>query len=374
MKLIKESLTHTFTQGKVDKLSTLGVGKVEMIKSWLEKMGVIKYTINDDLTIDTRWDVDLNDKNIRELPEYIQFNNITLGSFSINDNDLVTLRGCPKNITYGFWAEYNAITNLDFLPEKIGTSYHIYGCDNITEKQIKIAQRKYKNKIISNYNPMDESVQLKLNESPDFICKNGYNRNGQCILNEKPYLYHNATDALSFGYSHMEDPIILGLPKEDHSDLGMSRYVDFYLGRIWLKHKIISFWKYPETRHLLKKIINDIENELLNRGENIIIWNDPNFMIEIIDRKIIINDNDDFKTKSDWRNFKEIYTKLIPIKEYSGSLDTPEEWLNTEHNISPLNKHRKEVPKNTGSNRYNIKKPLELRQYLQTENLKFPKL
>ena len=378
MKLIKESLNHSFTQGKVDKLSTLGVGKVEMIKKWLEDYGVKLYNINDDLTIDVHWDVNLGSKNLKKLPEYINFNKIINGTFVISDNHLTTFRGCPKWIEFGFWSENNDVASIDYIPVHVGTAYHLTGCSNLSRKEIqKIKNIQIpKSTIFINveHESLNESFFGFINESPDQICKNGYNMHGSCLLREKPYLVHGAPDALSFGYSHMDDPIILGEKGDEHVDLGLSRYVDFYLGRIWLNSRIISFWKYPETKTMLEKIIKDIEKELLKFDKYVSIWNDPNFMIETIVSKTFINDLDEFKSKTDWRNSTEIHTEMIPLKSYKGSLDIPEEWLDIEHAVSPLNKKHREVPENTGSNKYRSSKPLKLRQHLQTENLKFPKL
>jgi hypothetical protein len=136
MKLIKESLNHSFTQGKVDKLSTLGVGKVEMIKKWLEDYGVKLYNINDDLTIDVHWDVNLGSKNLKKLPEYINFNKIINGTFVISDNHLTTFRGCPKWIEFGFWSENNDVASIDYIPVHVGTAYHLTGCSNLSRKEI----------------------------------------------------------------------------------------------------------------------------------------------------------------------------------------------------------------------------------------------
>jgi hypothetical protein len=59
----------------------LGVGKAR-IENWLNEYNIINYTINNDLTIDVNGVVYLSTYKEEQLPEYIQFGNVT-GYFNI---------------------------------------------------------------------------------------------------------------------------------------------------------------------------------------------------------------------------------------------------------------------------------------------------
>jgi len=83
-------------------LISLGVGQKKIIYDWLDEMGVINYTINDDLTIDCTTTVNLHLKNLDEIPDYINFNRVN-GSFSCAHNNLISLRGCPKYVNGNFY-------------------------------------------------------------------------------------------------------------------------------------------------------------------------------------------------------------------------------------------------------------------------------
>ena len=122
---------HINFEKKRDPLSSLGVGQRKLIEDWLEEMDVKNYTINDDLTIDVNGSVDLNDKDLTKFPNYIQFNEI-FGYFDCSENQLTSLRGCPR-ITYDgyFSCSHNKLTNLDFCPEIVAGSFDAY--DNEVE-------------------------------------------------------------------------------------------------------------------------------------------------------------------------------------------------------------------------------------------------
>ena len=65
----------------------------EEIDSICKKYHIIKYTINDDFSIDVEGSVDLRSKGLSKLP--LKFNKIS-GDFYCDDNKLTTLEGAPK--------------------------------------------------------------------------------------------------------------------------------------------------------------------------------------------------------------------------------------------------------------------------------------
>ena len=118
--IVRESL-YEFERGG-DPKNVLGIGKKYVIEEWLKNMGILEteYTINYDLTIDVKskyWrGVDLSNKGLTELPDYIQFNKVD-GNFYISHNELTTLRGCPRIVNF-FGFDNNNLSNFEYLPEK----------------------------------------------------------------------------------------------------------------------------------------------------------------------------------------------------------------------------------------------------------------
>jgi len=117
-KLINESL-YSFEK-KTNHLSSLGIGKKDLIEKWLDKnirnFVRTRCIINDDYTIDSHISITLYlDKDVKELPEYIQFNEIN-GDFDISENHLTSLRGCPRIILGNFWCYGN---DVEFSKEYI---------------------------------------------------------------------------------------------------------------------------------------------------------------------------------------------------------------------------------------------------------------
>lgn len=98
----------------------------EMIEKWLDKYKIKNnYTINNDFTIDVDGFVYLNNWNLKELPEYIQFNIIT-GSFYCSENKLTSLRGCPREVRGIFNCSNNKLTSLEGAPKEVGSDFYCY--------------------------------------------------------------------------------------------------------------------------------------------------------------------------------------------------------------------------------------------------------
>lgn len=100
--------------------------KLVIIKGWLEEYDIEDYTINDDLTIDINGDVNLYDRNIKELPKYIQFGTVE-GIFTCANNKLTSLRGCPRIVNKSFNCSFNNLTSLKEAPTKVDGSFY---CNN----------------------------------------------------------------------------------------------------------------------------------------------------------------------------------------------------------------------------------------------------
>jgi len=115
--------TNHFERSKGDKISGLGLGKIQTIKNWLEEHSVTNYIIDENLVIHCTESVKIINAELIDLPLYINFGNIS-GSFSVRGNNLTTLRGCPKKIARDFSCTNNKLTTLDFMPTYIGGDFH----------------------------------------------------------------------------------------------------------------------------------------------------------------------------------------------------------------------------------------------------------
>jgi hypothetical protein len=126
-----KNLNEMNFQKKMDNpLSAMGIGRRQLVKNWLDEMGVKHYTINDDFTIDAD-SVYLEDRNLIEFPNFIQFNKINK-YFNCNDNKLTSLRGCPTSVGASFHCSYNQLISLKGCPKKVGL--YFYCTDNIGTK------------------------------------------------------------------------------------------------------------------------------------------------------------------------------------------------------------------------------------------------
>jgi hypothetical protein len=126
--LVVESLNELYKfEKKSEPLDSLNIGKKALISKWLDDHEVIRYHINDDLTIDVDGSVFLYNDKIKELPEYIKFNEVN-GDFDVSENNLVTLRGCPRFILGNFWCYDNAVEfSRDYIKSQgIGVEQNIF--------------------------------------------------------------------------------------------------------------------------------------------------------------------------------------------------------------------------------------------------------
>lgn len=92
----------------------------EEVNAWLQAMKVDDYQINDDLTVDCEYDVNLRGKGLTELP--VQFGSVG-GVFAICDNQLTSLRGCPLRVEGSFDCHNNELTSLEGAPRYVGLNF-----------------------------------------------------------------------------------------------------------------------------------------------------------------------------------------------------------------------------------------------------------
>lgn len=98
------------------------------IEKWLKNMQITQYLIHDDLVVDVKTNVYLNNKNLQFLP--IQFGTI-LGSFEMNGNLLFSLEGSPKIVEGEFSVMNNCLTTLKGSPQKVRHSF-LVSLNNLT--------------------------------------------------------------------------------------------------------------------------------------------------------------------------------------------------------------------------------------------------
>jgi len=251
------------------------------------------------------------------------------------------------------------------LLERMGSSNTFIGSDVFewvggeTERMIKKLKTKnpqFKYKLPEfeeDYDEIDESLTFypRLNESPDEVWTPAAKLAGD-------NLSYNNSDAYAFKYSYGE--FFIGKARGTHSDLRWNQPSDdghgihdneYYEGRIWTKHKVISFWTYPPIE-IFKIIIKSLEDRL-----SIKIFADPKWLVEVVKQNGEICTDTYDKTGNDiWNTIDddgfgvtelEYYTvEFIHPKDYIGSKDHSER---VQHELSPLLKKSKEVPAGFGS-------------------------
>jgi len=271
--------------------------------------------------------------------------------FENNDNDVLSFIVESRNLIrfHRYLNELPHINNeknmnyvphmtIAYLKKGTGNKYcKLFKNDKFITSNKLVFSDKGENETILNLNN-NLNIKDNITESPD-----GFNINGTRASWE-------SADAIPFtminGYN---DKIFIGDKSETHLNLIhkynlspkliLLRDSEFINdGRIWMNKKIISFWKYPSQADYKNFIIN------LGKALNIDIWNDPDYKLEI-----------------EHNNKQE----LIPIQQYSGSVNPPES-EKLKHLQSPMEKKNVNVPQGVGSKKYLEKKPLEYQQALHT--------
>lgn len=94
------------------------------IKKWLSIFKIENYTINDDLTVDVKGNVDLFHKKFKLRKLIFQFGIVT-GDFCCSFHYLKTLKGCPREVGGSFDVGHNELKSLEFFPKKIGKNISV---------------------------------------------------------------------------------------------------------------------------------------------------------------------------------------------------------------------------------------------------------
>jgi hypothetical protein len=142
MKLVKEHINEKF-EDHSDPISDMDIGINTLIKKWLDKYDIKKYTINSDITIDVNGNVDLEGMDINNFPDYINFNIIHNGYFDIRKNKFTILRGCPKSVENGFFScAFNLLKSLKYAPKYIAGDFD---CENNQLASLRYAPKKCDN-------------------------------------------------------------------------------------------------------------------------------------------------------------------------------------------------------------------------------------
>jgi len=190
-------------------------------------------------------------------------------------------------------------------------------------------------------------VKETLFESPDIIQADNLEK-----VTQKPTLDWNDLGTYAFGY--FKNKMLIADKNEPHYSVelsyniendpdapSMSRSDMKATGRIWMNEKLISFWKYPQNKNLLFKILKDIQVEFHDRfpDERQPLFFDDDWFIEIISDKLPNNKINKFE--SDWA--QSLNSAIIPINDYKGSDDQSIEAMKKGHIESPMNKLK---PKN----------------------------
>ena len=84
------------------------------IINWLDKYRITNYTINEDLSVDVKGNVWLNNKNFTEIP--VKFP-IIRGNFECGYNQLTSTEFFPKEVYGSFHCYNNQFKNLDNFPK-----------------------------------------------------------------------------------------------------------------------------------------------------------------------------------------------------------------------------------------------------------------
>lgn len=137
----------------------------EAICDWLTQMKIKHYSINEDLTVDVSYSIDLRNNDFTILP--VQFGQVS-GNFDVSDTSLKTLKGCPKKVFGNLYAESIPIKNLLQLNSTIIGSLYLSGnkkMESLLNNENLIVNKIYSNLSLSNI----QYQQIKNIEAQELI-------------------------------------------------------------------------------------------------------------------------------------------------------------------------------------------------------------
>ena len=161
-----------------------------------------------------------------------------------------------------------------------------------------------------------------IKETPDFMAINGIDH----------YYYHESARPffVDMEANHkIVKKLYLGDLKAMHSDMRYNRdeVNRAYAGRLWQDLKILSFWVYPSV-DIFNQIIGMLEEELnikmFNNGWRVEVVKQDN---EIVRHEFDEEDVEDYFFGDRSGENHKPGEELIPIEDYSGSENQPEELL-----------------------------------------------
>jgi hypothetical protein len=95
------------------------------VKTILDFFQIKRYTINSDLSVDVKGDVELSfHKWLKVIP--VQFKNVT-GDFKCVDNNIMSLQGSPQKVGGNFNCSDNNLTDLEGSPKEVGGYFFCFG-------------------------------------------------------------------------------------------------------------------------------------------------------------------------------------------------------------------------------------------------------
>ncbi len=106
---------------------------------------ITNYIINDDMSISVNNNVYLAKLDLLEIP--IKFKSI-LGSFYCDNNQLTSLKYCPKIVSGSFYCHNNQLTSLEGCPETVGDGFN---CSNNSISSLVGSPIKYNDRLIPSY-------------------------------------------------------------------------------------------------------------------------------------------------------------------------------------------------------------------------------
>jgi hypothetical protein len=111
--ILKDDNYYYVFNHRCEKIKDLPITYIHGVCS---KFEITNYTINDDFTVDVSGDVDLMDyyPKLTKIP--LKFNNVD-GYFDCSLNNLTTLEGSPKEVSFDFDCSHNQLITLEGGPE-----------------------------------------------------------------------------------------------------------------------------------------------------------------------------------------------------------------------------------------------------------------
>lgn len=93
----------------------------------LHKLGITNYIIRDDLSVDVRDAVRLGESGKGKLEKIpVQFHH-AIGPFSVRDNKLTSLKGCPEYVGGTFICDRNPLKSLEYAPIHVVGGFSVVG-------------------------------------------------------------------------------------------------------------------------------------------------------------------------------------------------------------------------------------------------------